>query len=218
MVLLEWPSGGHNGGGLKFGPDGMLYLGTGDGSGIADSLETGQDLSDLLGAILRLDVDHAEGGKNYAIPKDNPFLKTPGARPEIYAYGLRQPWRFSFDAKTGDFWCGDVGQDLWEMVYKIQRGGNYGWSVREGKYPFRPDRKLGPSPILPPLIEHHHADFRSITGGFVYHGSRLPELKGGYIYGDFDTGRIWGLVKEPSRTEIPDKGERREGSTRRCQS
>lgn len=208
-VVIEWPSGGHNGGGLKFGPDGMLYLGTGDGSGIADSLETGQDLSDLLGAILRLDVDGAPAGKGYAVPKDNPFVAQAGARPEIYAYGLRQPWRFSFDRKTGDFWCGEVGQDLWEMVYKIQKGGNYGWSVTEGNYPFRPERKKGPTPILKPLVEHHHADFRSITGGFVYRGSRLKELVGQYVYGDFDTGRVWAFA-EPKGKKADPKAKARE--------
>lgn len=192
-IILEWPSGGHNGGGLQFGQDGHLYLGTGDGSGIADSLETGQELGDLLGAMLRLDVDHPTEGKGYGIPADNPFVKLAGARPEIYAYGLRQPWRFSFDRKTGDLWVGEVGQDLWEMVYKIQKGGNYGWSVMEGNHPFRPDRKKGPTPILTPVIEHHHADFRSLTGGFVSRGKRLAELEGHYIYGDFDTGRVWGF-------------------------
>ena len=191
LVLFEWASGGHNGGGLKFGPDGFLYLGTGDSSGIADSLEIGQDLSSVAGRMLRFDVDHPADGKNYGIPKDNPFVGTAGARPEIYAYGLRQPWRFSFDRKTGDFWVGEVGQDLWEMVYRIEKGGNYGWSVMEGDHPFRPDRKKGPTPILKAVIEHGHADFRSLTGGFVYHGDRLPELKVQYIYGDFDTGRVW---------------------------
>jgi uncharacterized repeat protein (TIGR03806 family) len=208
QVILQWPSGGHNGGCLKFGPDGYLYIVTGDGSGIADELVIGQDLSSILAKLLRIDVDHPDtdrkpdtnptrkrGGeaKNYSIPKDNPFMDTKGALPEIWAYGLRQFWRMSFDRATGDLWGGEVGQDLWEMVYRIQRGGNYGWSVQEGSHPFRPERKTGPSPILKPIVEHPHTDFRSITGGFVYHGKRLPELQGTYIYGDFDTGRIWGL-------------------------
>jgi uncharacterized repeat protein (TIGR03806 family) len=109
---------------------------------------------------------------------------------------LRQAWRFSFDSKTGDLWAGEVGQDLWDMVYKIEKGGNYGWSVMEGTHPFRPERKQGPTPILKPIIEHSHADFRSVTGGFVYRGWRLKELVGDYIYGDFDTGRIWALTPE----------------------
>ncbi len=192
-VVLEWPSGGHNGGCLKFGPDGMLYIGTGDGSGIADERQTGQDLGDLFGAILRIDVDRPDPGKGYGVPKDNPFVMMKGARPENWAYGLRQPWRFSFDRKTGALWCGEVGQDLWEMVYKIQKGGNYGWSVVEGTHPFRPERKKGPTPILKPVVEHSHTDFRSITGGFVYRGKRLKDLEGAYVYGDFDTGRVWFL-------------------------
>lgn len=192
-VILTWPSGGHNGGCLRFGPDGYLYLATGDGSGIADGLQTGQDVSDLLASILRIDVDKPDAGKGYSVPKDNPFVNLAGARPEIYAYGLRQAWRFSFDSKTGDLWAGDVGQDLWEMVYKIEKGGNYGWSVNEGNHPFRPERKKGPTPILKPVVEHDHAQFRCVVGGHVYHGKRLPELAGAYIYGDYDTGRVWML-------------------------
>lgn len=190
-VIFTWPSGGHNGGCIRFGPDGYLYLATGDGSGVADQLQTGQDLGDVRGAILRLDVDKPDGDKAYSIPSDNPFVKLAGARPEIYAYGLRQPWKFSFDRKSGDLWAGEVGQDLWEMIYKIEKGGNYGWSVTEGAHPFRPERKKGPTPILQPIVEHHHSDFRSITGGYVYHGTRLKELTGCYLYGDYDTGRVW---------------------------
>ena len=192
-VMIEWPSGGHNGGCLKFGPDGYLYVATGDAAGIADTYLTGQDVGKLPGSILRIDVDHAAGGKTYAIPKDNPFVGLEGAREEIWALGLRQPWKMNFDRATGDLWAGNVGQDLWEQIFLIERGGNYGWSVTEGSQPFRPERKHGPTPILPPIIEHSHADFRSITGGFVYHGLRLNELTGAYIYGDYDTGRIWTL-------------------------
>lgn len=192
-VLLTWPSGGHNGGCIRFGPDGYLYLVTGDGSGIADGLQTGQDVSDLLASMLRIDVDKADEGKAYRVPADNPFVAMKGARPEIWAYGLRQAWKFSFDRKTGDLWAGEVGQDLWEMVYKIVKGGNYGWSVTEGAHPFRPERKKGPTPILAPIIEHNHTEFRSLTGGYVYHGKRLPALQGAYLYGDFDTGRVWML-------------------------
>ena len=195
-VIFEWPSGGHNGGCLKFGPDGYLYLVTGDGSGIADQLNIGQDLSSVFAKLHRIDVDNPAPGKAYAIPKDNPFVDRKGARPEVYAYGLRQLWRFSFDRKTGDLWGGEVGQDLWEMIYKIKKGGNYGWSVKEGTHAFRPERKIGPTPILKPIVEHSHADFRSITGGFVYRGKRLPELAGQYIYGDFDTGRVWTIKVE----------------------
>ena len=192
-VVFEWPSGGHNGGCLRFGPDGYLYIATGDGSGIADSLLTGQDVSDHLASLLRIDVDQTDGAKAYRVPKDNPFVGRDKTQPEIWAYGLRQAWRYSFDRKTGDLWAGEVGQDLWEMVYKIEKGGNYGWSVTEGAHPFRPERPKGPTPILAPIIEHPHSEFRSITGGYIYHGSRLKELTGAYIYGDFDTGRVWGL-------------------------
>lgn len=190
-VIFTWPNGGHNGGCLRFGPDGMLYLSTGDGSGIADSLEAGQNLGAVTGKILRLDVDRPADGKGYAVPADNPFVKTEGARPENWAYGIRQCWKIGFDPATGDLWAGEVGQDLWDMVLKVEKGGNYGWSVNEGSHPFRPERKRGPTAILPPVVEHTHAEFRSVTGGFVYRGKRLPELGGHYVYGDYDTGRVW---------------------------
>jgi uncharacterized repeat protein (TIGR03806 family) len=199
-IIFEWPNGGHNGGCLKFGPDGYLYIVTGDGSGIADEFNIGQDLSSIFAKLLRIDVDHPADGKAYGIPKDNPYGSTKGARPEVYAYGLRQLWRYSFDRKTGDLWGGEVGQDLWEMIYKIKKGGNYGWSVMEGTHDFRPERKKGPTPILKPVVEHSHTDFRSITGGFVYHGKRLKELKNHYIYGDFDTGRVWMFLPRETKT------------------
>jgi uncharacterized repeat protein (TIGR03806 family) len=206
-VILTWPNGGHNGGCLRFGPDGYLYLSTGDGSGIADQLQTGQDISDLLGSILRIDVDGEDGGKPYRVPPDNPFVKTPGARPEVYAYGIRQSWKMGFDPATGDLWAGEVGQDLWEGVLKVEGGGNYGWSVKEGNHPFRPERKLGPTPILPPVVEHNHSEFRSVTGGFVYHGKRLPELQGAYIYGDYDTGRVWMLRYDAKAKQVTEHRE-----------
>ena len=192
-VIFEWRSGGHNGGCIKFGPDGYLYIATGDSSGIADQLQTGQDLSNISGAILRIDVDNPTASQRYTIPADNPFVDTENARPEIWAYGLRQPWKFTFDRETGDLWTGNVGQDLWEQVFLIERGGNYGWSVMEGGHPFRPERQRGPSPFVPPVVEHNHAEFRSITGGYIYYGTKLPNLTGAYIYGDYDTGKIWML-------------------------
>jgi len=193
LVIIEWPQGGHNGGCLRFGPDGMLYIATGDGSGIADGRQTGQDVTDLLGAILRLDVDSPSTTRPYGIPGDNPFAGNPAGRDEIYSYGHRQVWKFSFDPANGNLWAGEVGQDLWEMVYLIKNGGNYGWSVREGSHPFRPERPLGPAPIEDPIVELNHADFRSITGGYVYSGSQHRDLRGTYIFAGFDTGRIWGF-------------------------
>src|SRR5205823_2440960 len=182
-------------------------LSCGDGSGIADELQTGQDVSDLLASIVRIDVDHPAGGKAYGIPSDNPFVKTRGARPELWAYGLRQVWKYSFDRQTGDLWAGDVGQDLWESVYKIEKGGNYGWSINEGSHPFRPERKKGPTPILKPIVEHNHAEFRCLVGGYIYHGSKLPKLKGAYIYGDYDTGRVWQLRYDDKEKKVSDHRE-----------
>jgi uncharacterized repeat protein (TIGR03806 family) len=194
-IILEWPSGGHNGGCLRFGPDGYLYLATGDGSGIADGLETGQNIQDLLGALLRINVDVPEDGRLYSIPKDNPFAGRKDARGEIWSFGHRQVWKFSFDNQRR-LWAGEVGQDLWEMIYIVQRGGNYGWSINEGKHPFRPDRVKGPGKFQQPIVEHPHSDFRSVTGGYVFQSDRLPELKGSYIYGDYDTGKLWSLKYE----------------------
>ncbi len=201
VVMIEWLCGGHNGGCLQFGPDGYLYIATGDGSGIADEHQTGQDLTDLLGSILRIDVDHAAGDKPYRVPADNPFVGVEGARPEVFAYGLRQPWKFNFDTASGQLWAGEVGQDLWEMVHLIKKGANYGWSTHEGSHPFRPARRAGPTPVTPPVLEHSHTLFRSVTGGYVYHGRRLPELAGAYIYGDFDTGKVWSLVYQDGQVQ-----------------
>ena len=194
-VLLKFWSGGHNGGCLDFGTDGYLYLSTGDGTAPSppDIKMTGQDCSDLLSSIIRIDVDHTDPGKPYRIPPDNPFVNVTGVRPEIWAFGLRNPWRMSIDRATGDLWVGDVGWELWEMVYKVKRGGNYGWSVMEGPQPVNVEGRRGPGPILPPVIAHPHSEAASITGGYVYHGTRLPELAGVYIYGDYQTGTIWGL-------------------------
>lgn len=198
QVILEWPAGGHNGGCLRFGPEGYLYLATGDGSGIADSLQAGQTIDDLLGSIVRIDVDHPQDGRAYSIPKDNPFVGVAGARGEIWSFGHRQVWKFSFDDQKR-LWAGEVGQDLWEMVYLIKKGGNYGWSVNEGRHPFRPERPKGPGAFELPVVEHPHSDFRSITGGYVYRSNRLPELKGAYIYGDYDTGKLWSLRVDGSK-------------------
>jgi putative heme-binding domain-containing protein len=193
QVVITWLAGGHNGGDLHFGPDGRLYISTGDATDPSppDRLDTGQDLGDLLSSVLRIDVDHTDPGKNYAVPPDNPFVKLAGARPEVWAYGFRNPWRMSFDRATGDLWVGDVGWELWEMVYRVRKGGNYGWSVMEGRQQVRPEAKRGPTPILPPALDFPHTEAASITGGYVYRGKRLPELAGAYLCGDWMTRKVW---------------------------
>ena len=209
QVVFSWLGGGHNGGNVRFGPDGMLYLSTGDGGSPdpPDPLATGQDISDVLSSVLRIDVDRPDPGKAYGIPKDNPFITTPGARGEVWAYGFRNPWRLSFDPKTGALWVGDVGWELWEMIYRVERGGNYGWSINEGSHQdVRPDRPRGPTPILPPAAAHAHIEAASITGGDVYYGKRMPELTGSYIYGDWQLGTFWalrdGVVRELCRSTL----------------
>ena len=194
QILLTWLGGGHNGGSLKFGPDGFLYISTGDGASPSppDPLNTGQDISDLLSSILRIDVDHPSGDRLYSIPPDNPFVGQEGARGEVWAYGLRNPWRMSFDRQTGELWVGDVGWELWEMIYRIKKGGNYGWSIMEGPQSVHPDGKRGPTPIIPPNLQFPHTEAASIIGGYVYRGQRLPELVGTYICGDWETRRVWG--------------------------
>jgi glucose/arabinose dehydrogenase/mono/diheme cytochrome c family protein len=192
-MIIEWPSDGHNGGDLAFGNDGLLYITSGDGTSDSDTNLTGQDLSKLLAKVLRIDVDHPAPGKTYAVPPDNPFVGVKGVRPETWAYGFRNPWRLHYDRPTGDLWVGQNGQDLWEQVYLVKKGANYGWSVMEGSHPFYPSRKAGPTPFSLPIAEHHHSEFRSLTGGVVYRGKKLPDLRGVYLYGDWSTGKIWGI-------------------------
>ena len=198
-LILEHQSDGHNGGAMAFGPDGMLYITIGDGTSDSDGWESGQDLGNLNATLVRIDVDYPDPGKPYSVPIDNPFRSLIGARPEIWAYGFRNPWRMFIDQQTGDIYVGDVGQDLWGMIWRIDKAGNYGWSVSEGGHDFYPLRRRGPTPILPPLAVHHHTESRSITGGVVYRGDELPELAGAYIYGDYDTGKIWGLRNDGNR-------------------
>ncbi len=198
-VVIEWKSAGHDGGDMAFGPDGMLYITTGDGTSDSDGWNSGQTLDDLLGSVLRIDIDRQAGGMPYAVPRDNPFVATPGACPEIWAYGLRNPWRMCADLKSGQIWVGNNGQDLWETAHLVRMGENYGWSVYEGSHPFYLGRKRGPTPVVPPTIEHPHSEFRSLTGGVVYRGDRLPELDGAYIYGDNSSGRIWGMKHDGAK-------------------
>ncbi len=194
--IIKWWSNGHNGGEMAIGRDGMLYITSGDGTSDSDTNDSGQNITDLNSGVLRLDIEHPDAGKLYSIPKDNPFWKIPGARPELWAYGFRNPWRMTMDPADGAMLIGDIGQDLWEYIHVLKRAGNYGWSVREGSHPFRPLRKQGPHPFTNPLIEHSHAEARSITGGFFYQGSRYADLRGAYIYGDYGTGKIWGLRRK----------------------
>lgn len=201
-VVLTFLGGGHNGGDLHFGHDGMLYISTGDATNPnpPDELNTGQDISDLLSSILRIDVDHKDQGKNYAIPKDNPFVSMKEARGEVWAYGFRNPWRMSFDSKTGELFVGDVGWELWEMVHRVEKGGNYGWSAMEGPQPIKPE-KVGPTPIRRALLDLSHSIACSVTGGFVYRGKKFPELYGAYIFGDWETRRMWAARFEGDRAK-----------------
>ncbi|MCO6458235.1 MAG: PQQ-dependent sugar dehydrogenase [Pirellulaceae bacterium] len=207
QLVIDWLQGGHNGGCLKFGRDGCLYISTGDG-GFAfppDGLNAGQDVTNLLSAVLRIDVDQTDGERAYRIPADNPFVELPGARGEIWAYGMRNPWKMSFDRQTGELWVGDVGWELWELVYRVRKADNFGWSLVEGRQPVHAERRRGPTPIVPPAVEIPHTDGASITGGFVYRGRRFPELVGTYVFGDWETRRIWGVEVRES-----DVGPRRE--------
>lgn len=194
LVLLRvfQPFGNHNGGTIVFGPDRMLYVALGDGGAARDPFQLGQDKRTLLGKVLRIDVQGATAESPYKIPADNPFVDEEGARGEIWCYGLRNPWRIAFDRKTGELWCGDVGQDRIEEVDLLQKGGNYGWSLMEGTEFFRKDVEI-PEGLIAPVAEYPHKDGVSVTGGHVYRGKALPEIEGCYVYGDFATFRIWAV-------------------------
>ena len=201
LVVMEVPQPyvNHNGGMLAFGPDGLLYIGLGDGGSGGDPLGNAQNPKTLLGSVLRVDVRGATAQAPYAIPPDNPFASGQEGRPEIWAYGLRNPWRFSFDRETGDLWLADVGQNAWEEIDLIERGGNYGWNVMEAGrcYPLN-DLSCDSSGLTAPIAGYTHADGCSVSGGYVYRGSRLPELAGTYLYGDFCSGKLWGFRFEDS--------------------
>ncbi|MBF6599446.1 MAG: PQQ-dependent sugar dehydrogenase [Dehalococcoidia bacterium] len=189
-VLLEIgePYSNHNGGNIVFGPDRYLYFGVGDGGGGGDTMGNGQNVNTLLGKILRIDVS----GADYTIPPDNPFARG-GGRPEIYAWGFRNPWRFSFDSRTGHLWVADVGQDLWEEVDHVERGQNYGWNIMEGAHCFNPSSGCNMSGLALPRAEYGHDVGCSITGGYVYRGKALPEMDGWFVYSDFCSGRVWAV-------------------------
>jgi|JI9StandDraft_2_1071091.scaffolds.fasta_scaffold02497_6 uncharacterized repeat protein (TIGR03806 family) len=210
LTIIEWPSNGHNGAAVTFGLDGMLYVTTGDGTSDSDTNLRGQDLTELTAKVLRIDVRKSTAAEPYKVPQDNPFVTREGTRPETWAYGLRNPWRITTDRKSGRIWVGQNGQDLWEQVYLIERGANYGWSVMEGSSPFYIHRPRGPEPILPPTADHHHSEARSLTGGVVYHGTvpELAGLQGAYVYGDYSTGKVWAIWHDgkqvTNRREIAD--------------
>jgi uncharacterized repeat protein (TIGR03806 family) len=194
LLRIPQPYSNHNGGTVIFGPDGYFYIGLGDGGAGNDPHGNGQNLGTLLGKILRIDVDHEDPGLAYAIPKDNPFVGRGGkARGEIWAYGIRNIWRMAFDRLTGTLWAGDVGQDLWEEVDVIVRGGNYGWNLREGTHSFGKNGVPPRADLIEPVIDYHHSVGKSITGGVVYRGKKLPELYGAYLYSDFVSGDVWAL-------------------------
>ncbi len=208
-LLLEIPQPfwNHNGGTIAFGPDGYLYIALGDGGKANDPLQTGQDPNNLLGSILRIDVDGKSDGKKYAIPKDNPFAGTSGTQPEIYAKGVRNIWRMAFDPKNGQLWAADVGQNDWEEVNIIEKGGNYGWSLREAAHSFTLGGGPGSGPsksLVDPLVEYPHTDDwgKSVTGGAVYRGKSTPELDGYYLYGDYVTGRLWALKVDSDTKKV----------------
>jgi glucose/arabinose dehydrogenase len=195
LLTIAQPYGNHNGGSIAFGPDGYLYIGTGDGGSGGDPLGNGQRLDTLLGKILRLDVDSVQP---YAIPPDNPFMQG-GGLPEIWAYGLRNPWRIAFDKQGGDLFIADVGQNQWEEInYQAADsigGENYGWNLREGAHPYAG----GEAAWSDPIAEYDHGMGCSVTGGEVVRDPRLPLWSGLYLYGDYCTGRIWGLLSDGQR-------------------
>lgn len=210
MVLLEidQPFSNHNGGHLAFGPDGFLYVSVGDGGSGGDPQNHGQNPQTLLGAILRVDVDVEQGNLAYGIPADNPFAgNQEGIREELFAYGLRNVWKFSFDPETGALWAADVGQNRFEEISLIENGGNYGWNTMEGMACFSPSSNCSQEGLELPIWTYDHSQGDvSVTGGYVYRGTALPELAGQYIFGDFASGRIWAMdfsvATEPKVSEL----------------
>jgi glucose/arabinose dehydrogenase len=209
LLSIEHPYWNHKGGTVVFGPDGYLYVGLGDGGKRDDPHENGQNLKTLLGSILRIDVDGKDPGLAYAIPKDNPFAgRNDGSRGEIWAYGIRNVWRIAFDRETGDLWAADVGQDMWEEIDLVVKGGNYGWNLREGMHRFQsrenPNSKGSPPrpELIEPIWEYHHDVGKSITGGNVYRGKGVPELEGAYLYADYVTGQLWALWYDRAKKQV----------------
>ncbi|RYD62325.1 MAG: hypothetical protein EOP83_14895, partial [Verrucomicrobiaceae bacterium] len=191
----------HNGGCIAFGPDGYLYLGMGDTGPQGDPQGHSQDMSLLLGKMLRISIDHRDGDLPYSIPADNPFRGQAGVRPEIWASGFREPWRFSWDAKTGDLWVGDVGQNRYEEVAIVRRGENHGWNVIEGFTPHSDRYKKAEVTLTPPVWSYSRRQGASVTGGFVYHGKKAPALEGWYIFADHESRRVWALSQKDRTVE-----------------
>jgi len=203
LLTIDQPYGNHNGGQLAFAPDGYLYIGMGDGGAGNDPHGHGQNTATLLGALLRIDVDRHAPGRTYAVPGDNPFIGKAGIREEIWAYGLRNPWRFSFDALNGRLYLADVGQDTVEEINIIRRGGNYGWKVMEGDICTPGVRgECDKSGLQAPILTYRHPKGFSITGGFVYRGSAIPALCGVYLYADYITQRLWGLRHDNDKDKV----------------
>jgi uncharacterized repeat protein (TIGR03806 family) len=207
--LTDQPYSNHNGGGIAFGPDGYLYFGLGDGGSGGDPEMNGQDVNQLMGKILRVDVDNT-GGARYGIPASNPF-KNGGGRPEIFAIGMRNPWRFTFDRGSGDLWVGDVGQNAWEEIDLVRVGGNYGWRTREGKHCYSPMNNCSTAGLIDPVVEYSHGGSgASVVGGYVYRGKAMPGLVGVYFYGDTITGELFAIGHDaqgqPQHTVLLDTG------------
>ncbi|AOP34231.1 glucose dehydrogenase [Leptospira tipperaryensis] len=201
ILKVEQPYSNHNGGQIVFGPDKKLYIGFGDGGGANDPYKNGQNPGTFLGKLLRITPNVKTSGAPYKIPEDNPFLNKAGFLPEIWAYGLRNPWRFSFDSLTGELYLADVGQNSFEEIDLIQKGGNYGWNIKEGFHCFKRNPSCSLPGIADPIHEYPREEGHSITGGYVYRGKLLPKLVGSYLYGDFVTGRIW-ILRQKSGKKI----------------
>ncbi len=202
LLRVAQPYWNHNGGTIAFGPDGYLYIGLGDGGKANDPHGNGQNLGTLLGSIMRIDVDRKDAGLGYAIPKDNPFVGKSGAAGEIWAYGVRNIWRLSFDRLTGACWAADVGQDIWEEINIVRKGDNLGWNLREGMHRFKSEGSAPRAEFVEPIWEYHHDIGKSVTGGHVYRGKRVPELGGLYVYADYVTGKLWALKYDDAAKRV----------------
>jgi glucose/arabinose dehydrogenase len=200
LLIVDQPFTNHNAGQLGFGPDGFLYFGLGDGGGGGDPSGNGQNTQAILGKMLRIDVNNTSAGRPYAIPADNPFATNGQGQPEIYAYGFRNPWRFSFDTTTNRLFVADVGQNAFEEIDIVTKGANYGWNVMEGTHCFSPATNCNMTGLTPPIHDYPRTDGTTVIGGFVYRGTAIPGLVGAYVFGDFGSGKIWTLREGPANT------------------